>query len=378
MNCENVLEGAARVAAAARASANEAEQLRTMPRDLVEQVRREGLFRMAMPASLGGLEMDPIAICTVIETVAQADGSAGWTVLIGNSTAFFAWLDPHVAKEMLGASTDVASTSMFAPLGRARRDGDHLVIDGRWPFNSGCVHADWYQTGIVVMDGDQPAARPDGTPDVRFAYFPAEVAEIHDTWHATGLRGTGSHDIEVRQLRIPTEQSAAPMLDPARQDGPLWQLGFFPLLSVLMSGFPLGVGRRALDELTQLAPTKRRGASRTTVAEDPRAQFDLGRAEAALQSSRTFVHHTLEDAWTTIEAGGSVTPAQLGRITLAGQQAMHAAITAVDLAFGYAGAGAVYAGHPLERCFRDIHTANQHIAFSGEAFNAYARARFEA
>jgi len=375
---ENLVTGAARVAAAARAGADEAERLRTMPSDLVDQVRAEGLFRMAMPASLGGLEVDPITFVTAIETVAQADGSAGWTVLIGNSTAFFAWLDPHAAKDMLGESTDVASTSMFAPLGRARLDGDHLVIDGRWPFNSGCVHADWYQAGVVVMDGDHPAARPDGTLDARFAYFPAGAAQIHDTWHSTGLRGTGSHDIEVCQLRIPAERSAAPMLDPARQDGPLWQLGFFPLLSVLMSGFPLGVGRRALDELTQLAPTKRRGGSQTTIAEDARVQFDVGRAEAALQSAKTFVHHTLGDAWTTIETGAPATPAQLRLITLAGQQAMHAAITAVDIAFGYAGAGAVYAGHPLERCFRDIHTANQHIAFSGEAFSAYARARFEA
>ena len=349
-----------------------------MPPDLVDQVRAAGLFRMAMPACLGGLEVDPLAIATAIETVARADGSAGWTVLIGNSTAFFAWLDPHAAKEMLGGSTDVASTSMFAPLGRARRDGDHLVIDGRWPFNSGCVHAEWYQAGVVVMDGDQPAVRPDGTPDLRFAYFPAGTAEIHDTWHATGLRGTGSHDIEVHQLRIPGEHSAAPMLDPARQDGALWQLGFFPLLSVLMSGFPLGVARRALDELIQLAPTKRRGASPTSIADDPRVQFDVGRAEAALQSARAFVHHTIGDAWATIETGIPPTAAQLARVMLSGQQAMHAAITAVDIAFGYAGAGAVYTGHPLERCFRDIHTANQHIAFGGEAFSAYARARFEA
>ncbi|HEV2068957.1 MAG TPA: hypothetical protein VGR26_04095 [Acidimicrobiales bacterium] len=107
-------------------------------------------------------------------------------------------------------------------------------------------------------------------------------------------------------------------------------------------------------------------------------QFDVGRAEAALQSAKTFVHRTLGDAWSTIEPGAPATAEQLGRITLAGQQAMHAAITAVDIAFGYAGAGAVYAGHPLERCFRDIHTANQHIAFNGEAFSAYARGRFEA
>lgn len=377
MTHEDVVAGAARVAAAAGAGADEAEQLRTMPRHVVERVRAEGLFRMAMPAALGGLEVAPTAIVTAIETVARADGSAGWTVLIGNSTAFFAWLEPRAAKEMLGDSSDVASTSMFAPLGRARRDRDDLVIDGRWPFNSGCIHADWYQVGVVVMDGDQPATRPDGTPDLRFAYFPATGAEIHDTWHSTGLRGTGSHDIEVRGLRIPAEQSAAPMMDPARQDGPLWQLGFLPLLSVLMSGFPLGVARRALDELTQLAPTKRRGASRTTIAEDTRVQFDVGRAEALLQSAKSFVHDTLEDAWTTIHTGSAATPSQLGRIMLACQQAMHAATTAVDIAFGYAGAGVVHNGHPLERCFRDIHTANQHIAFSGEAFSAYARSRFD-
>lgn len=369
--------GAARIAACAMSGADEAEQLRTMPRDLVERIRAEGMFRMAMPATLGGLEMDPMAIVAAIETVSRADGSAGWTVLIGNSTAFFAWLEPHAANEMLGEATNVASTSMFAPLGRARRDGDDLVIDGRWPFNSGCIHADWHQVGVVVVDGDHPATRHDGSPDLRFAYFPAGAAEIHDTWHSTGLRSTGSHDIEVRDLRIPAEHSAAPMLDPARQDGPLWQLGFFPLLSVLMSGFPLGVARRALDELTQLAPTKRRGASQTTIAEDPRVQYDVGRAEAMLQSAKTFVHHTLEDAWATIDTGAAATPDQLGRIMLAGQQAMHAAVTAVDIAFGYAGAGVVYAGHPLERCFRDIHTANQHIAFNGEAFSAYARDRFD-
>lgn len=309
-----------------------------------------------------------------IEEVSHADGSAGWTVLIGNSTAFLAWLEPTDAKEMLGGAVDIASTSMFAPLGRARREGDELVIDGRWPFNSGCVHADWYQAGVVLMDADGPLHRPGGGVDVRFATFPHHAANVIDTWYSTGLRGTGSHDIEVTDLRIPEAHTAAPMLDPPAQTGGLWELGFFPLLAVLMSGFPLGVARRALDELTALAPMKRRGSSPSTIAEDPRLQYDLGRAEAAVQSARSFVYDVIGDAWTTITAGSTATPEQLGRVTLASQQAMLAALTAVDAAFGYAGASAVYAGHPLERCFRDLHTANQHIAFSGDGFSSYARA----
>jgi alkylation response protein AidB-like acyl-CoA dehydrogenase len=364
------------VAAQARDRAPEAESLRTMPPDLVRTMRSAGLFGMASPRSLGGSERDPVAIATAIEELSYSDGSAGWTVLIGNSIAFFSWLDPCVARAMLGDTSDAVSTSMFAPMGRARRDGDDLVIEGRWPFNSGCMHADWYQVGVMVVDDDGPKLRPDGRPDARFAYLRREHAEIIDTWHSMGLRGTGSHDVEVRRLRVPVEHTAAPMLDPAASHGALCRLGFFPLLGVLMSGFPLGVARRALDELAELAPVKRRGSSPDHVADDPHVQFEVGRAEAALLSARGFVHDVLGDLWDTVCLGAVPTAEQGRRLGLAVQHAMQAAITAVDTAFGLAGASAVYSGQPLERCFRDLHTANQHIAFSGEGFRAYARARF--
>lgn len=364
------------VATLARERAQEAEELRTMPPDLVQAARSAGLFRMASPRSLGGSESTPLAIAAAVEELSYGDGSAGWTVLIGNSTAFFAWLAPVVARSMIGDEADVVSTSMFAPMGRARRDGDDFVVDGRWPFNSGCMHADWYQVGVMVMDGDRPSLRQDGRPDARFAYFPRQDAAIIDTWHSMGLRATGSHDVEVHGLRVPVEHTAAPMLDPAAHDGALWRLGFFPLLGVLMSGFPLGVARRALDEFAVLAPAIRRGSSPGYVADDPHVQFEVGRVEAALLSARALVRDALGELWDTVCLGAVPTAEQSGRAGLAVQQAMHAAITAVDTAFGFAGAGAVYSGHPLERCFRDLHTANQHIAFSGESFRGYARTRF--
>ena len=365
------------VSALARTRAPEAESMRTMPPDVVAAARAAGLFSMAAPRSVGGGERDPLAIVSAVEQLSHSDGSAGWTVLIGNSTAFFAWLDPGIVRAMVGDASDIVSTSMFAPMGHARRDGDDLVIDGRWPFNSGCVHADWYQVGVTLMDDDdRPSLRPDGRVDARFAYFRRQHAEIIDTWHSMGLRGTGSHDIEVHGIRVPIEHTAAPMLDPAVHDGALWRLGFFPLLGVLMSGFPLGVARRALDEFAELAPTKRRGRSPGSIAEDAHVQFEVGKAHAALLSARAFVHDTLGDIWTTVSSGATPTPVQAARTGLATQQAMHAAITAVDIAFGLAGASAVYTGHPLERCFRDLHTANQHIAFSGDGFRAHAQTQF--
>lgn len=358
-----------------RASADQSEELRTMPPHLVAATRAAGLFRMALPACLGGLELDPFRIVESIEAISHADASAGWTTLIGNSTAFFAWLDLEVAEEMIGANVDVVSTSMFAPMGRGRRDGGDLIIDGRWPFNSGCIHADWYQAAVVMMRDGAPDVRADGRPDVRFAMFPRDGASIIDTWHSLGLRGTGSHDIEVHDLRIPIDHTAAPMLDDPTVEGSLPRLGFFPLLTVLMSGFPLGVARRALDELAQLAPTKKRGTSPLPIADDPQAQYDIGRADAALLAARAFLLDSLDSAWTTVRSGATPGSEQTTRITLAGQQTMDAAVRAVDHAFHLAGASAVYTGHPLQRCFRDIHTANQHIAFAGQSFGAHGRAR---
>ena len=116
---DSVLSAARDLAPEFSARASEGEALRTMPADLVSRVKKSGLFRLALPRSLGGLELDPLTIVEVVELVSAADGSAGWTVLIGNSTTFFAWLEPDVARAMIGSDRDFCSTSMFGPLGRA-------------------------------------------------------------------------------------------------------------------------------------------------------------------------------------------------------------------------------------------------------------------
>ena len=224
------------------------------------------------------------------------------------------------------------------------------------------------------MNDGQPDLRADGRPDVRFAMFPRDRASLIDTWHSLGLRGTGSHDIEVHDLRVPIEHTAAPMLDDPAGSGPLARLGFFPLLTVLMSGFPLGVARRALDELAQLAPTKRRGTSTVPIADNSKVQYDIGGADAALLAARAFLLDVLGDAWTTVTSGAALSSEQATRIALAGQRTMNVAVTAVDQAFAVAGASAVYTSHPLQRCVRDIHTANQHIAFGGQSFSAHGHA----
>jgi indole-3-acetate monooxygenase len=360
-----VLARAAALAPEFRARAAEGEANRTMPADLAAKVKEAGLFRLSLPSALGGWEADPITIFETIEQLSYADGSAGWTVLIGCSPVFMAWLDPGVAAELLAGNPNICTTGVFAPLGRALPDGSgSFRVDGRWPCNSGCPHSEWFVTGVLVMDGDQPAVVAPGRPDWRFAWFPSSEGEIVDNWYAAGLRGTGSHDIVARGILVPEELTCAPLFAPPRHDGPLYRLSFFNLISAHMSGFSAGVGRRAVDEFADAAQHKHRGPSPTSVADDPIVQQQVAIADGDLQAARAFYIDAIGDAWETVNTGSQCSLKQRARVMSANQALQRSAVAAVNALLPLTGASAVYADNPLQRCSRDLHAADQHIFYS--------------
>lgn len=358
--------------------ADDAEALGTMPIDLVERLRAAGVFRALQPRSFGGFEVAPVEFIELVEELACADGSAGWIAAIGaGAPAFTAWLEPAVARELFGSDADFLAATVFAPTGRAVPDGTgRFAVDGRWPFASGCRHAEWLLAGMFVFDGDAPRIIPEQGPDWRLAFFPRANADIVDNWEVLGLRATGSNDVVARGLRVAEEHTISPFFEPARHDGPLWRLAFFTLVGVALVGVPLGIARRALDEFTDLATTKLRAGTFEPVAADPAAQVAFASAEANLRSARAFVLDEASALWDTARAGDPPSLEQRAGFQLAAQQAMRAARQAVDTTFDLTGASAVRATHPLQRCFRDLHTAHQHVYFSPGALKRYANTHF--
>jgi len=360
-----------------RARALESERLRTMPTDLVDQAKAAGLFRLNLPRALGGFELDPATTVEIFEEISRADGSAGWTVAIGNSTASFAWLDPVSAKDMIGGNPDFVSTSMWAPAGQAVSDGaGGLPVSGRWPFNSGSPHADWLQVGVFVTDGGAPTTLSDGRPDWRFAFVPRHAATIEDTWDALGLRGTGSHHVSISGALVPADHLAAPLFEPARHDGPLWHIPLITLAAMFLAAVPLGIARRALDEFADIATHKVRGPASTTVAQDGDAQRRFAQADAGLRSARAFFFEVIGDVWGRATSRHPPSLEQRAQVLAAANHTVRAGVEAVDTVFQLAGAEAVLADQPLQRCFRDIHTVSQHVLFSAARDQSYARLRF--
>jgi len=356
-----------------REAADEIENGRRLPPTLVGELTRAGAFRLCVPRSLGGLEADVATLVAVIEEAARADGSAGWCVMIGaTSGAVSAYLPAEAAQPIYG-SAEIVTGGVFAPMGRATLDDGDYVVSGRWPFASGCQHCAWLMGGCVIVEGDKPRLLPNGAPDARMLLFPAPQAEILDTWNVSGLRGTGSHDMQVRNLRVPRERSVSLMVDRPREPGALYVFPVFGLLALGIAGVALGLARRAIDELVELAGGKTPMGSRRRLGDRAVVQMQVAQAEAALRSARAFLFDAVGRTWELARRDGAIAPAQRAELRLAATHATEASVRAVDLMYTAGGGTSIYASNPLQRCFRDVHVVTQHMMVAQPTYELVGR-----
>lgn len=351
-----------RLAASARARADEMEQARCMPQDLAGALADAGVFRMLVPACHGGLEVHPREFVDVLRTLARADGATGWIGMIGATTGSLAasvredWSD-----RIWGADPAVITCGVTAPLGRARRVEDGYRVSGRWPFGSASRNARWICGGAMVVDADGEAITDaKGRPELLLMVFDAEDVHCHDNWHVAGLRGTGSGDIEVTDAFVP-EGRCAPVAGRPHVDTPLFRFPLFGLLALGVAAVSVGIGERALEALVELAGGKRPTGSRRSLAERSVVQADVARAEAGLRSARALMGEAIDAAWETACSGERLTTRHRADLRLAAVNATWSAADAVDRCYHAAGGTAIYSDSPLQRCFRDVHVSTQHI-----------------
>ena len=182
----------------------EIEQQRRLPPEIVDALKEAGVFRMTIPKDFGGLELDPIEQLRIIEQLAWFDASVGWCVMIGcDGGLYTGFLNQEIAKNVF-KNIDTVTASALTATGKATITDQGYQISGRWPFVSGCQHSDWFLLGCKVYVGDEQQCLPNGTPKTLQCLVPATDVQILDTWNSTGLRGSGSHDVTVTSVSVPT------------------------------------------------------------------------------------------------------------------------------------------------------------------------------
>lgn len=337
-----------------RARRDEFEAKRHVPRDMIEKLKQLGVYRAHTPRCFGGDGTSPSEFLKLIETISEADGSTGWVASFGSASNYLAALPRETLARIYANGPDVAFAGGLFPVQPAERVEGGWRVNGLWKFASGCMGADVLGVGIGFGDGGKPLTA---------VLTPGDL-EIVENWEVIGMRGTGSHDLLVKDTFVADEWTFVRGGKPTIEE-PVYQYPSIAYAAQVLAVVNLGIARASLDEIAKMA-----GGSTITgapkMADRAYLRIGLAKAEATLRSARAFFYEATDAAWESILKGDGVSAEQTSMLRLAAAHAAREGASAVQSAYMLAGTLAIYDGHPLERNLRDAMVVSQH-AFINES-----------
>jgi alkylation response protein AidB-like acyl-CoA dehydrogenase len=352
-----ILANARRIAPLLREHAAEVEAARRLTTPVVEALRDSGVFRMSMPRAWGGPEVDLLTQVEILEVLSRADASAGWCAMIGSDSGYYgALLDDTAARDLYPA-LDSVTAGWIIPAGTLEVAEGGYRLSGRWSFGSGSTHADVICGGALITEGGVPVPGPDGKPQWRVALLPADQAQVHDTWHTTGLCGSGSNDYSIDRVFVPVGRTFG--FERPMREGTLYR---WPGLFVAnLVAVPLGAAADATEVAMDVLAGKMSMPEMVPARDEPRVRAGIARAQAMVGSARSYVHDTFGTFWATLQSGDE--PAFADRAALAGcfVHTLTACHDAVAVLIETVGTAAVLRGSRLERHHRDLITMRTHL-----------------
>lgn len=321
--------------------------------DVVDLMKHAGVYRAMVAKRFGGDEMHPSDFLRLIETISEADGSAGWVASFGFSAVYLSSLPLPTLEAMYANGPDVVFAGGIFPPQTAFPVAGGLEVSGRWGWGSGCTGADLIGVGIKV-DGGGPTG---GLPLI--AVMPADQVRIERNWDVIGLRGTGSYDMVVDKVVVPQEWTFI-RGGPSSLDTPLYRYPSMPLAAQVLAVVGLGVARAALDYLIGMAGGRTSITGAPTLADRAYVQTDVAKAEARLRSARALFFEVTDEAFSILKAGDELDAETRSLLRLAATNAAHAGAEVTATVYRLAGTTGIAAGHPIPRFMHDAMIVPQH------------------
>jgi alkylation response protein AidB-like acyl-CoA dehydrogenase len=346
--------------------AGEAERLRHLTDAVVDAFKDAELYRLLLPEELGGFDMPLVEAMQVVETVSCADGASGWCLMVGNievGTAGAYLSDPGIAV-VFAKGKDLLIAGQGIPNGIAEPTDGGYRIRGDWSYGSGIQHADFIHTGCVLVDErQQPVVNELGLPEVVICHVPRDQIELKDNWDVLGLRGTGSYDYSIADQFVPEAMTHSFGISAPLRGSYQFTLGLTGYTAWGHTSFALGVGRHALDALAELAQSK--GNIFGLLGDGASFQERYARAEATYRAARAFCYASWSDLCESMAKERPASLEQIALIRLA-MRHIHDAVSEVCTFAHKAAGGVSLRSGELQRCYRDIHAATQHILLSDQ------------
>jgi len=347
------------------------EELRRLPPETERDLHDAGLFRIVQPKRVGGSEFDYVALVDFAETIALADASVAWNLANLSSHHWMLAMFDSTAQEAVwnkDANALIASSFVF-PAGRARRVDRGYVLHGHWPFSSGVDASEWNMLAGIVSSDDEA----DGI-EYRIFLLPNSDYRIIDSWNASGLRGTGSNDVEANDVFVAESMTLAvaalaggPTPGSLVNPNALYALPVFSLFPFVLSGVALGNAQACLDDYIDIARHRASTYNRARLADLQSTKIKIAEASAKIDAARLIMRSTSIKAMSDARSGTIPDIAAKTKSRRDGAYSVNLCTEAVSLLFAASGARGLYTTGALQRQFRDAHAINSHIAFNFDA-----------
>ena len=342
--------------------AQEAEELRRLPADTVAELRESGFADLLRPARYGGQQADFRAIFDPVRRMAHGCASTAWTV------GFFAlhnWMlalfDEQAQSEGFTSRPFLASAPL-APTGRGVAVDGGVRLSGHWSWATGVMEGNW--TIVGALCGPDDAIYP------ALALLPADDIRIVDVWQTDGMRATGSNDIVIEDVFVPTHRLvkvtdiyAGTAPGAVLHDAAVYRWPMVPALALVAAMPALGAAERVADIFTERLGERVIAYEGTRQKDKPTAQARLGEARVRLRALHGLLADTTERIEAILATGDRVPRPVRADARLAAAHIVRESRAVIGGLLEASGASAHFLSSPLQRAKRDVDVLAGHVVF---------------
>lgn len=343
---DRVMADIASIAELIREAGPEGEAAGRPSPEVVDKLEEIGVFRSALPVAVGGFEFSPRQLLELMETLAWHESSTAWNVLGANTagSASGAFLSDEAVQEYFCSGSVARLSGQGTRQGHGRRVDGGYVVSGYWQYNSGSPIATHIHTGVLGDDGEPLVAT-----------LPIDQVTLIANWDVLGLRATGSSDYRIDDVFVPDTHVYNPVAPKQLRGGALYRVGLPNVATLHHAGWGLGVAKRLLEELRNVA--QRRGLR------DAQFYAAFAELEARYRGMRAFAFEVWGDVERTLDGGGELSTEQISLIHLVSITTNRGAQVIADGVATWAGSSTLRPG-VIQRYFRDVYTGVQHLLCS--------------
>lgn len=358
-----MLERATALVPSFRERAAEAEKLRRMPEANVAALKGAGLLKVLQPKRYGGHQMSLHTHIDTVAEIARGCGSTAWCMGVIHAHSWLIGSFPQQAQEeCYGANPDAVVSAVIAPRGKAQAVEGGYVLNGFWPFASGCEHSQWLLLGAALFDGgDTPA-------DAGDLLVPTAEITIRDDWNVVGLRGTGSCSIVAKDVFVPRHRFlslpgviAGKAPGAAAHEGSLYRGAAVPVLALAITPAALGMAEAALDAFKQRLPGREIAYTEHEVQiGSPTTHRQVADAATKIHVARLLLHRCADDIEDAAERGAMMEFTARARVRMDCAYAVRQCMEAAEILYLACGGSGIGESNPVQRAWRDLHAVNMH------------------